>query len=332
MSGQIRLLTAGDADAYRRFRQAMWPTYAVIGSWDVACIKYLENPLCTQVPGAGLYVFEQKGEFFGVMGAYPMRVKHRGQEFPGHLLVDWAVPRAFQTSPVAGLLYAHCSRLPGIKLGSHGTQDSQGALARRAKKMPAFEGWGVVRPLAGLALQRQGLIAYAQPAPIDPEPPTGWTWTESPGTLQKDAETYAHKPTELWRHWAAHPQYTGAITLASESPKAELIARLTQVGRHRILDVLEFVVEPSSPEAIGQAVRSLRSWVELQRVALIHTALGDSAHEALVTGLSVRVARRETHWWHLPKADDPFDVAAASWRLTLADRDSHWGIAQVSAG
>ncbi len=331
---RIKQLGQSDCAAYGQFIGQLWPNHCGAGSWESIQAKYYLNPLAAVCPGAGLYGCYINEQLCGIMGAAPSPVSLQGELHPGHMLVDWSVPRAFQSTPAAGLLFSHLMALPGLKLASSGTKDSQDALMRRGTRIPATDAIVNLRLVDSFLLQTLCLGNYKQPLPIhnDEIPysqyirPIDWSSLTVSETL--DAESnFIHRSWDYWKHLCKWRWITGGIGLQINisGVAAVVVIGLYQVGKFRIAELQLLQTESRDKDEIQLIAHSVRRFLSQLKTAWLRVTISDPVAQSFASEMGWSQTRQDNHWWHLKKATDPNSISHQHWRMSHADRDSFWG-------
>ncbi len=337
---EIHPLTQDDAGAYRAYRCEMWPSNSAAGDWETICIKYFQNPLVTSCPGSGLYGCFDGGALVGVWGAYPMPVTLNGVVYPGHALVDSFVLERCRNLPVGGVLFRSLQNLPGRKYASHGAEYLQTQLARIAWRIECTASMAVWKFVPALAGKLMKLAPFLQPCPLAFESPdlTSDVKVIAPSALIPEEPVdpghtaFVRKDPTFWKHYCLHRIKNAALPLAVRTANAEahVVIRLEEVGRIRIASLMSLRLAPYTVEAAREVGRSLRVALSSVGVCAAGATEPDAVFRALQDGIGIYVRRRPVHWWSIPRKIDTFEARSVKWRLTLADRDSHWGFIQPS--
>src|SRR5262249_43971340 len=150
-------------------------------------------------------------------GAYPMPVTLKDVVYPGHMLVDWAVLPEFRFGLVAGQLWGELTSLPGRKFGSVGTQFSQSALQKRAKKIPAREATGLLSLNSGIGVKllEPKRFSLASPLHLDQlDIVPGVTLIEASqvrGAAPATAAAHVHRGADFWQVFCESRLFSGAF-------------------------------------------------------------------------------------------------------------------------
>jgi len=336
---EVKLLAEDDAELYSQFRTEMWPHYSVAGSWENVRQKYSHNPLAQLCPGSGMYALIQRGKIGGVMGAYPMPVTLNETVHPGHMLVDWAVTPRMQRGPLAGILYKSLLDLPGRKFASSGTDQSQSVLSGRGFKIYSTQTMVVLHPLRAALMKHLRVGGYASPCPLQieslelPNHSTALRPDEITTPLPPDLTNtaYVHRGSSYWESFCRSRDQNGTVALRLTSDKTHLqvLLKVLEVGQFRWAILLGVCWPDEGNVSATAGGKLLRVLLEHINVSALSAGEADPEMSALLRGVSSwKLTRRSAkiHWWVLPKADDQFHHDDVSWWLTLADRDSFWGI------
>lgn len=327
----IRPLGEKDSRHYEEFRREMWPLHPVCGCWENVRAKYLEHPQADSCPGTGLYAFFKKERILGVIGVLPFPITISDKQYPGHILVDWAVLRRFQSFGIAGFLWEKATSIPGAKLGSSGLPDSQDALARRAIRLNSTEAQCILRPIPYWIYRRYFLQNAQQPAPyhID-QIPLGNNFTEYDFEIHNALDeinpsklTRVHRGAEFWKPHRHRRLETGTLILSfKDDPRNALVLKIDQIGSLGVVHVLELVLHPDSILEVAIAFKELCKRIG---AVLVRMIVSDDSSEAFLSALKLRSKRYPSHWWLIRNVESDSDVTFTEWRFTLADRDFHYG-------
>jgi hypothetical protein len=328
----VREITCNDLGAYLDFRKKLWPGHASAGCWEIVITKYFQNPHRAQCPGSGLYGYFHGARLVGTMGAYPMPVTLKDTAYPGHMLVDWAVLPEFRFGPVAGQLWGKLISLPGRKFGSVGTQFSQAALEKRAKKIPACEATGLLSMSSGIAakLLQPKQFSLASPLHLDElEIVPGVTLIEPcqvRGAVPVATAAHVYRDADFWQVFCESRLFNGAfpVRIVSEG-EADIVLRLSEMGRFRFCTLLCVHLAPYTVAHARMTGRVLRNFLRRLKVGVLYATEADEQLKAVVESTCRFVRRSEVYWWSIPTRSDTFRHDEVSWWLTSADRDSIYG-------
>ena len=337
----VRRLTENDREAYADFRAQMWPVYSGAGSWDNVRQKYFDNPLAASCPESGLYAKFHGEAIAGVMGAYPMPITLGGEMHPGHMIVDWAVLPKLQRGLTAALLYRAMLELPGRKFASSGSEDSQTALAGRGHKIHSTQTMAVLRPAQAAIIRRLRVAQYAAPLPLPHEAFEIAGLAQHlpeqeilpPAPAEKENTAYVNRDASYWAAFCRYRDQNGtvALRLADGHTQLQVLLKVLEVGQFSMASLLGATLEAGTPAAAGKLVRKL---LDRLNVAVLMAGQPDETGAELLAGVCPwKLLRRSqrVHWWVLPKPSDDFAHDEVDWWLTLADRDSVWGLRQPDA-
>jgi hypothetical protein len=333
----IQLLTSADRGAYELFRRRLWPYHSGAGFFEAAEFKYYLNPIASLCPGSGLYGYFQGDKLCGIMGAYPMPITLDGAVHPGHMLVDWAVLPDLRFSPIAGLLWNELFKLAGRKFASRGSRFSQGPLQKRGVKINSMDSVALVSPLRSIVARLLHIsYSYSYPSPLLLDKikicsgveliEGGQIRSSIPPHIEKTAWIY-HGPG-FWELYCSARMYTGAICLRVRTDKgeADLVLTLRETGESfRFASLLSAQFVPYTVECAASVGRSLRAFLRGHRIGLLFATETDPELAAFLNNVAWYVHRSPSYWWSIPKITDEFRHEDVSWRLTSADRDSHFG-------
>lgn len=332
----VRELRKGDESAYAEFRRGLWPSNAAAGNWEAVELKYTLNPLRTCSPGSGLYGSFDGDRLCGILGAYALPITTGDQEYPGHMLVDWAVLPEYRSRPIGSILWRELVRLPGMKFASIGTRVSQEAISKAAEKIPAIHAIGLVDAAKVVLTKCLGLFSYGHPSPVIPEDLVCREEIEiidvesiRPAVpASPDQVAWVRRGVDFWKMYCGARIYTAAMPLRirSSEGEADLVIALTQAGKTiryaAIMSASFFPYTVACGEAVG---RLLRAFLVKNRVAIVTASETDEIVAALMKRASLHVLRNPTYWWSVRKPTNPFRHDEKKWWLTAADRDSHFG-------
>jgi len=271
------------------------------------------------------------------MGAYPMPITLDGVVHPGHMLVDWAVLPDLRFSPIAGLLWNELFQLAGRKYASYGSRFSQDSLLKRGVKINSVNSAAIVSPLRTIAarlLQIPYSYSYPSPFLLDKlEKCKGVNMIEGeqlkpaiPPHVEKTA--WIHHGQAFWKMYCSARMYTGAVCLrvSTDKGEADLVINIRETGPSlRFASLLSAQFVPYTTECAVSVGRSLRTFLKRHRIGLLWATETDPEMAAFLSSVAWYVHRSPSYWWSIPKTSDEFRHDSISWRLTGADRDSHFG-------
>jgi hypothetical protein len=331
----IRPLTQQDACAYLAYRREMWPHSSAAGDWETICIKYFQNPLAELCPGTGLYGYFDGDALLGIWGAYPMPVTLNGSLYPGHVLVDSFVLNRCQNLPIGGLLFRTVQNLPGRKYASHGTRPLQEQLARIASRIECTASLAIWKFLPAAAFKLLGLAGCMQPSPVSLER------TElAPGVRVAHADellpdepaeaattAFVRRDSGFWKYYCSQRVKNGAVPLQIRTANAEaqVVIRVEAAGRIAMASFMSLRLAPYTTPAAREVGFALRKALSALGICAANATESDDVLRALQDALGIHVRRSGVYWWSIPRKSDTFASSSVGWRLTLADRDSHWG-------
>jgi hypothetical protein len=143
---------------------------------------------------------------------------------------------------------------------------------------------------------------------------------------------FVRKDATFWMHYCLHRIKNAALPLAVRTANAEahVVIRLEEVGRIRIASLMSLRLAPYTAEAAREVGGSLRRALSSLGVCAAGATEPDAVFRTLQDAIGIYVKRGPVHWWSIPRKSDTFEARSVNWRLTLCDRDSHWGFIQPS--
>jgi hypothetical protein len=328
---QIRMLDEADAEAYGRFRRKVWPLHPVCGAWDSVRFKYFSHSQSHLCPESGLYAYISGDQILGVMGALPFPLTIAGQINPGHIIVDAVVSLEFQHLSIAGFLFYKVKNLPGVKVASYGSPDSQSLLKKRAQLIPSQEVKLVFRRKSHWILNRIGSLGDAYPAPIhwdefpfdDEIMPYRFNLDDILERKGRNSLIFVDRDNEFWKAHCDHRMETGClvIKIAIDESFGAVALRVEQVANYRVAHLLDVVIPHD--RTVEMALK-FRQFLDSLNVISLRIDVGDPDIRQLAEAIGGKAVYYDSHWWHIPKLTDPEEMRSCHWRLKLADRDFHY--------